>query len=203
MQTCKQLVHETLGKQSGSDNTGYETVTPGNLPTSRRRYGSLERREIPREFIARFHAKYQIADGCWLWQAGKFANGYGMFNLGRYANGKQHTVQAHRVAYVLATGDIPQGKVVRHSCDVPACVNPAHLLLGTQADNVNDAAAQGHYSVPKKYPLKLSDAQVIEIRTSPETGRSLAKRFDVSTATISGIRRGKRRQHVLTPAKVA
>ena len=161
-------------------------------------YGGLERREIPRALIPRFHAKYKRVegDGCWLWQAGQFPRGYGMVNLGRFADRRQHTEYAHRVAYVLSKGNIPEGRVVRHRCDTPACVNPDHLLLGTQADNVNDAAVQGHYNVPHRdssRARKLTDAQVVEIRASVETGARLAERFGVSKTAISLIRHNKRR----------
>lgn len=137
-----------LTKHSGSDSTCSDNVTDcpvEGLSGGRRNYAALTRREVPRTFIARFHTKYQIADGCWLWRAGKFAKGYGMVNLGRDACGTQHTDYAHRVAYVIAKGDIPEGMVVRHSCDTPACVNPDHLKLGTQGDNVQDASVQGKY----------------------------------------------------------
>src|SRR5690242_7834557 len=100
-------------------------------------------------FIARFHTKYQTSDGCWLWTAGKYPRGYGMVNLGRFVDGRQHTEYAHRVAYVIATGDIPDGFVVMHTCDVPACVNPAHLVLGTQAENLADCRAKGRQPKPR------------------------------------------------------
>jgi len=69
-----------------------------------------------------------------------------MVNLGRWADGRQHTEYAHRISYVLHHGDIPSGlprRVVMHACDNPACVNPAHLSLGTQQDNLRDAVAKG------------------------------------------------------------
>jgi hypothetical protein len=66
-----------------------------------------------------------------------------MVNLGRDMRGKQFTTYAHRVAYVLANGPIEPGQVVMHTCDVPACVNPAHLKLGSQGDNNRDCFAKG------------------------------------------------------------
>lgn len=128
-----------------SENTWNVKVRPTHRADGRKNKAGLRKREIPTAVVARFHSKYNTGSGCWLWTAGKFANGYGMVNLGRFANGKQHTTQAHRVAFVLAHGEIPQGQVVMHSCDTPACVNPAHLVLGDQSQNIADAKAKGHY----------------------------------------------------------
>lgn len=191
------VLSNSLALRPESYNTGYVEVRTGNLSRTRACYGALERREIPRSFIARFHTKYKrVEGGCWLWQAGKFPKGYGMVNLGRDVNRKQHTEYAHRVAYVLAKGTVTAGSVVRHKCDTPACVNPDHLILGTQGDNVQDAARQGHYNVPhvNSSHRKLTDAQVALIRMSPEKAVRLAELFGVSKTTISLIRNNKRRK---------
>jgi hypothetical protein len=139
------VLSNSLVSGLGSDNPCCVNVSAAHPRAFRQLYGGLERREIPRSFIARFHTKYNTADSCWLWQAGTFPNGYGMVNLGRFADGRQHTEYAHRVAYVLAKGAVPNGSVVMHSCDTPACVNPDHLALGTQGDNVRDAFAKGRH----------------------------------------------------------
>jgi hypothetical protein len=91
----------------------------------------------------RFWSKVQPSDGCWLWTGATFRNGYGMFNAGRWLNGRQDTRYAHRVAYQLTTGSIPAGLVVMHVCDTPACVRASHLSLGTQADNNRDCRQKG------------------------------------------------------------
>lgn len=70
--------------------------------------------------------------GCWIWLGGNHANGYGGFNL----DGKKD--YAHRAAYRLFVGEIPEGKIVCHKCDVKMCVNPAHLYVGTYFDNSMD-----------------------------------------------------------------
>jgi hypothetical protein len=75
--------------------------------------------------------------GCWIWTGTKTAAGYGqMMRAGR----KLYT---HRIAFENVNGPIPAGLLVRHTCDTPACINPAHLLVGTQTDNMGDAAERG------------------------------------------------------------
>lgn len=75
-------------------------------------------------------------DECWPWRGGRNSDGYGVFRAGR------RLLLAHRIAYALAHG-APGRRVVRHECDNPSCVNPAHLLAGTQRDNVRDMIARG------------------------------------------------------------
>lgn len=126
-------------KQAESNNTWNVNVRAAHR-------SGLQRRVLSPAIIARFSEKYTVSRGCWLWTAGRFKNGYGMFAIGRDAEGRQHNIQAHRLAYVWHKRvDIPAGAVVMHACDVRECVNPAHLVLGTQADNVSDAKAKGHY----------------------------------------------------------
>jgi len=82
----------------------------------------------------RFWRRVAKADGsaCWLWTGARFHFGHGAFKVaGR-------TLKAHRVAYVLTYGPIPNNNVVRHRCDTPPCVRPDHLLLGSQVENVAD-----------------------------------------------------------------
>ena len=88
--------------------------------------------------MERFWSKVNKTDVCWYWTAYRDDKGYGTFGL----NGKLQ--KAHRVAYELTYGAIPDGAHILHSCDNPPCVNPAHLRAGTRSDNMRDKVARGH-----------------------------------------------------------
>jgi len=94
----------------------------------------------------RFENKYEIVSesGCWVWIAGINDKGYGRFKL----DGKLFL--AHRAAYTIYVGEIPQGINVCHKCDVPECVNPDHLFLGTQKDNIQDSKSKGRHRQLRK-----------------------------------------------------
>ncbi len=92
----------------------------------------------------RFWTKVAKGDNCWLWMQGKSA-GYGRFNLWR---GPSHSVLAHRYAWELTYGPIPDDLPVLHRCDNPPCVRPDHLFLGTQADNLRDMHTKNRQAGP-------------------------------------------------------
>lgn len=80
--------------------------------------------------------------GCWLWLSTKKKNGYGTFS---YESKKQH---AHRVSYLFFNADIPEGMQVHHRCDNPGCVNPEHLWIGNQKQNIQDMIQKGRHFTP-------------------------------------------------------
>ena len=138
----------------------------------------------------RFWSKVQKTESCWLWTAGKFHNGYGSFKMRR----RMHS--AHRVAWGLTNGSIPDdhtyhGVCVLHRCDVRACVNPSHLFLGTHADNVADMAAKGRSFNARgsdHQGSKLTDAQVLAIRSDARLQRVIAAEYGLAQTTVGRIR---------------
>lgn len=116
-------------------------------------------RSHPDRLLARFWAKVEKSDGCWLWRGARTGKGYG--NVKR--NGRWYG--AHKYAYELEHGPVPDGMELCHHCDTPACVRPSHLFVGTHIDNVRDMMAKGRHSHGERTPAaKLSEADVLDIR---------------------------------------
>lgn len=132
------------------------------------------------------------SNGCWIWQGFKHKSGYGETRRG------QKRVLAHRQAFIIANGYTPE--VCRHTCDVRACCNPAHLLDGTHADNARDRdeRGRGRWLANEEHPLvKFSDAlvsQVREMRTSGMTQQAIADATGVSQTHVSRIVRNLNRK---------
>ena len=130
-------------------------------------------------------------NGCLEWIAAKNDRGYGMFN--RIPN----TILAHRMAYILAHGEIEKFSVIMHTCDNPSCVNVEHLRLGSHLENQRDKMAKGRGNNGERhYKAKLTDEQVREIRSSPLLQRELAKKFGISRCHISEIQTRKNWTHI-------
>jgi hypothetical protein len=130
--------------------------------------------------LDRFTTRYTVNEkGCWIWAAKTYPNGYGRFYIGR------RDYLAHRAAYLLLIGDIPDGMDVLHRCDTPACVNPDHLLAGTAVDNLKDAREKGRLLGGQ---AKLTNEQAELIRDSEESIGDLARRFGVCDSTVYQIK---------------
>lgn len=127
-------------------------------------------------------------DGCWPWTASVDRWGYGHIRI----NGRLQ--RAHRVAWELCFGPIPEGVCVLHTCDNPRCVRPIHLFLGSQADNSRDKAKKGRAAGERNPGAKLTATDVVEIRQRRRASalhRELAADFNVHRTTISNILSGK------------
>lgn len=160
---------------------------------------------------ARFWAKVDKSGECWLWKGSLFTNGYGAIRW----EGRNR--RAHRVAWELVNGPIPDGLLACHTCDVPACCNPAHLFLGTHADNMADMIRKGRGGNRGKFARRginqpphvfgerhpralLTEPQVLEIRRLwAEEGyslRRLAKMFQIHFMTVKFIVSRKTWKHI-------
>ena len=148
----------------------------------------------------RFLAKIEPVTecGCWIWIAGRYANGYGTFRL----TDERKSTTAHRVSYQLFNGDIPEGMYVCHRCDVLECVNPSHLFLGTNQDNIADASRKGRKKwkpgrvmppwnperLIKQRKIPLGEHQAIrDLYASGLTGAQIAARYGVKHNAIYAI----------------
>lgn len=148
----------------------------------------------------RFWSKVSKTDGCWLWLGTISKNGYGNFGVG----GKNHG--AHRVAYRLTRGAIPDGMYVLHKCDNRACVNPDHLVLGTHEDNVADTVAKGRNIRGERHPnARLTVETVLLIRKlCTEQWMSyeqVSKQLGVPLTTIAAVAKGDAWKHVGGPLR--
>ena len=131
--------------------------------------------------------------GCIVWQKRCSNRGYGEIS---YLGNKSLT---HRVMYELINGPVPEEKCVCHTCDNPPCINPKHLFLGTQSDNMKDCVKKGRGYNPKgeQHPSsKLTESQARKIKSSPLLTSILAVDFGVSTSTILSIKRGTTWKHL-------
>lgn len=144
------------------------------------------------DHIARFDRSYmpEPMSGCWLWTAYCDQNGYGIF--GRHGHKHQ---KAHRASWTIHKGGIPDGMKICHKCDVRSCVNPDHLFLGTQADNVADMIAKGRFRHTTLYgednPRSKFTAEIVsDVRKRAAAGepqRRIAASIGMSPMNVSRI----------------
>jgi hypothetical protein len=156
------------------------------------RHGNLMGR--PPKPLAERMAQYTDTSGeCHLWTGTTYKNTrYGYLRAGG------RLIKAHRLAYELAYGPIPDGKMVLHKCDVRRCVNPAHLFLGTHKENMADMAAKGRAAkgddnAMRRIPYRLNRevADIIRLRLySGESIYEVAPDYDVSPTMIYRIKKG-------------
>ena len=140
------------------------------------------------------YTRLNPATGCLEWTATTGRWGYGRTTM----DGR--TVYAHRAAWIVAHGPIPDGLFVCHTCDNTGCVNVRHLFLGTHADNMRDMVEKGRAHPGEKHGrAKLTDDQALTIRrrrAAGERGVDLAREYGVTTRTITRIVRGENWRHL-------
>ena len=191
------MPHEYTCPQCGSK--FFDDISQRRIYCSR----ACHNRARPGPFAARFWSHVTKSDGCWEWQASCYPNGYGATSR------NQRSITAHRLAWELTNGPIPDGLQVLHECDNRRCVRPDHLFLGTHADNMADRQAKNRqafgtrnakYTMPRDGrpgAPKLTEDQVREIRAAVgESARDLATRYGVCRGTIDGIRARRRWAHL-------
>jgi len=126
--------------------------------------------------MQRFFEKIDKTDGCWNWKAAGRGNGYGAIKI----DGK--VIDAHRFSWVIHNGDIPNGLFVCHKCDNRKCVNPDHLFLGTQSENMIDCSKKGR--------LKYPDLQKFKKGNYPKN-TTISKDLAIKVKEAISIRNGK------------
>jgi hypothetical protein len=144
----------------------------------------------PAETFRYFMPEDPPIEGCWTWRGNQNTLGYGMIDCS--TGGRRH-FRANRISYEIFVGPIPDGHVIRHTCDNPPCVQPDHLVPGTPLDNSRDMTSR------RRQRSKLAEEQVLEIRALYAAGTSkpeLGRRFAVATVTIDAIVRRRNWKHL-------
>lgn len=153
---------------------------------------------ITEELKQRLFSRLEVDSltGCWNWTGPKIGKGYGMIRV----PWTRTPGYIHRLSWMIANGDIPEGMQVCHKCDNRICARPDHLFLGTCGDNLQDMKGKGrHLYGERNTEAKLTEEQVLQIHALGKTGLSQAKiaaRFGVGQMTISRILRGERWNHI-------
>lgn len=164
----------------------------------------LRTQGLSETFVERFWSKVHITETCWLWTGARHEFGYGRIGRGGRGHG---AIRAHVASWLLHYGLILEGLYVLHDCpggDTPACINPAHLWLGTIADNNADMTAKGRRrNDPPKgeqcVTSKLTAAEIAVIRAIPITygmKSELARRFHISYTQMCRILANQSWKHV-------
>lgn len=151
------------------------------------------------KFVTRFNEKYlkDKVSGCWNWTASLAGKGYGQVKL----PGQRKQIYAHRAAYIIHRGEIPDGKNVLHKCDNPKCVNPDHLWIGTSKENSQDMKSKDrHMRGERNNQSILTEKDVRAIKMLLDnrmlSQERISNMFNISLVEVSRIHRGLRWAHV-------
>jgi len=152
-----------------------------------------------RTYVERMAARLELfaatqgADECWLWTGRIGIGGYGIIQAI-----KPYRVFAHRAAWEVVHGPIPDGLKILHVCDVRNCINPKHLFLGTMADNSADMVKKGRsIRGEQRWNAKLTPALVRDIRAAEGSQSTIAKRFGISRSYAGALRARVGWKHLL------
>lgn len=138
-----------------------------------------------------FYKSVTENNGCLEWKRYLNKHGYGYINY----DGKSWSI--HRLSYFINYGEIPKNKWVLHKCDNRKCVNPSHLYLGDNKQNVKDRVERNRGAIAERNASsKLKIEQVILIKSMQGTLRSIAEKFNVGISTIDDIKRGRTWKYV-------
>jgi hypothetical protein len=135
------------------------------------------------------------AQECWEWQGALTHRGYGVKN-NLCEDGKKHLIHAHRMAWVIFRGPIPEGIMVCHTCDNRKCCNPEHLFLGTAQENMDDKIAKGRHVNPPLVALRFTAEEAETIKALSAAGKSfrtIAKMYDTSHRIVARVVYGEGR----------
>ena len=176
-------------------------VCPGcdrSFQSLRGLFGHIGRCSVTDREVALFFVDWSaVAAGCscWHWTGAMVNNGYGRINR----RGKHFS--AHRFAYEALRGEIPHGMILRHRCDVPSCVNPDHLEIGSFKENTQDAVRRGRFSCGERHWMSaLTEDDVREIRRQRREGSlhltNFAQIRGVSISAVSHVANGRSWKHI-------
>jgi hypothetical protein len=146
--------------------------------------------------IIRFLSKIEKTDTCWFWKAKGRCNGYGFLKIDK------RNIPAHRISYQIHNGDFDFNLHVLHKCDIRNCVNPEHLFLGTNKDNIDDKVSKDRQAKGSDNGNSiLNEEQVKEIKLHLQNKyygyiKNLVSKYNVSETCIRDIKRGRTWKHI-------